>query len=66
MTARYPLTVALPGGRVRHDARLIRTGPAVITNCGKRGTPNGDGAGLPHCSACAARPNPISQQTNPD
>ncbi|MGW5817248.1 hypothetical protein [Streptomyces noursei] len=60
---RYPLQVALPGGRVRHDARLIGNGPAVNTLCRKRGTPTSDGAGLPHCHACADRPNPISQQS---
>lgn len=61
--ARYPLSVALPGGRVRHSARLVGDGPAVTTLCRKRGVPTGDGEGMPYCSACAARPNPISQQT---
>ena len=60
---RYPLLVALPGGRVQHAARLIGTGPAVNTLCRKRGTPTGDGAGMPYCRACADRPNPINQQT---
>lgn len=59
---RYPLVVALPGGRVRHAARLIGEGPSVNTLCRKRGTPTGDGASLPYCRACADRPNPISQQ----
>lgn len=60
--ARYPLVRALPGGRVRHYARLIGEGPAVSTLCRKRGEPDGDGAGLPFCRACDGRPNPISQQ----
>lgn len=60
---RYPLTVALPGGRVRHAARVIGDGPAVVTLCRKRGTPTGDGHDLPYCAACRARPNPISQQS---
>lgn len=61
--ARYPLNVSLPGGRVQHSARLIGNGPAVNTLCRKRGTPTGDGAHLPYCRACAARPNPIPQQS---
>lgn len=61
--ARYPLEVALPGGRVRHSARLVGDGPQVTTLCRKRGVPTGDGAGLPYCRACAALPNPIPQQT---
>ncbi|MEV5703047.1 hypothetical protein AB0L55_36900 [Streptomyces anthocyanicus] len=56
---RYPLRVALPGGRVRHSARLIGDGPAVTTLCRKRGTPVGDGSALAYCRACAARPNPM-------
>lgn len=60
---RYPLPVALPGGRVRHDARLIGEGPAVNTLCRKRGIPTGDGAGLPHCRACDSRPNRIDQRS---
>lgn len=63
MSLRYPLTVALPGGRVRHAARLAGDGPAVTTLCRKRGTPTGDGSGLPWCSACASRPNPQDQRT---
>lgn len=59
---RYPLTVALPGGRVKHSARLIGDGPAVTTLCRKRGTPAGNGDGLSYCRACANRPNPIAQQ----
>jgi len=59
---RYSLLVALPGGRVQHYARLIGDGPAVNTLCRKRGIPTGDGSSLPRCSACRARPNPISQQ----
>jgi hypothetical protein len=61
--ARYPLTVALAGGRVRHSARLVGNGPQVTTLCRKRGHPASDGAGLPYCAACAKLPNPISQQT---
>ncbi len=61
--AHYPLYVSLPGGRVRHFARLIKEGPAVSTSCRKRGEPNGDGAGLPFCRACGGRSNPISQQS---
>lgn len=60
---RYPLTAALPGGRVRHSARLLDDGPAVITLCGKRGVPTGDGAALRWCSACANRPNPQGQRS---
>lgn len=59
---RYPLLVALPGGRVQHAARLIGDGPAVTTLCSKRGIPTGDGTGLAYCRGCASRPNPISQQ----
>lgn len=61
---RYPLLVALSGGRVRHNARLIGDGPFVVTLCRKRGNPVGDGAGLPYCAACRSRPNPISQQSS--
>jgi hypothetical protein len=61
-TARYPLEIVLPGGRVCHSARIVGYGPTVVTLCRKRGTPEGDGHGLPYCRACAARPNPISQQ----
>lgn len=61
--ARYPLTVALPGGRVRHSARIIGTGYTVLTLCGKRGEPIDGGAELPYCTACANRPNPIRQQS---
>jgi hypothetical protein len=61
---RYPLLVALPGGRVQHDARQVGDGPAVFTLCRKRDIPTGDGSGLPRCSACRARPNPISQQSS--
>ncbi|MFC8704097.1 hypothetical protein ACFUIV_18175 [Streptomyces anulatus] len=61
---RYPLLVALPGGRVQHAARLIGGGPAVNTLCRKRGTPTGDGDGLPYCAGCRNRPNPISQQSH--
>lgn len=60
---RYPLLVALPGGRVQHSARLNGGGPAVTTLCRKRATPTGDGSGLPYCRGCADRPNPISQQS---
>lgn len=60
---RYPLTVALPGGRVGHSARLIGDGPAVTTACRKRGNPIGDAAGLPYCSACAKRPNPVDNRS---
>lgn len=63
-STRYPLSVALPGGRVRHDARLVRGGPRVTTSCRKTGEPSGDGAGLPYCAACARHPNPIRQQTS--
>lgn len=61
---RYPIVVSLPGGRTKHDARLVGTGPTVITLCRKRGTPNGDGDGLPYCAGCRNRPNPISQQSH--
>lgn len=61
---RYPLTVALHGGHVRHSARIIGTGYLVTTLCGKRGEPADDGAGLPYCTACANRPNPIRQQSS--
>jgi len=62
---RYPLVVALPGGRVRHAARLLDDGIHVITLCRKRGTPaNGDG--LPYCQKCRILPNPISQQGSLD
>lgn len=63
MAARYPLLVRLPGGRVQHSARLLGDGPAVTTLCRRRGTPTGDGNGLPYCAACRARPNPTPQQT---
>lgn len=43
---KYPLKVALPRGRVRHAAKLVGEGPRVLTLCGKRGVPTGDGAGL--------------------
>ena len=59
---RYPLHVALPGGRVQHSARQLGNGTAVITLCRKRGTPTGAGDGLPYCRACASKPNPIPQQ----
>lgn len=59
---RYPLTVAFPGGHVKHSARLIGDGPTVTTLCRKRGTPAGDGGDLSYCRACANRPNPIAQQ----
>lgn len=62
--ARYPLVVALPGGRVRHNARIVGGGPEVTTLCRKRGVPTGDGFWLPYCRACSARPNPISQQSS--
>jgi hypothetical protein len=58
----YPLLVALPGSRRRHDARWIGGGPAVVTLCRKRGTPTGDGQGLAHCATCARTPNPINQR----
>jgi hypothetical protein len=58
------MQVALPGGRVRHAARLLGDGPTVMTLCGKRDTPTGDGAGLAYCQACRRRPNPISQQSS--
>lgn len=61
--SRYPLLVALPGGRVQHSARLIGPGSAVTTLCRKRGVPSGDGQGLLYCRACADRPNPIRQQS---
>ncbi|RKN61888.1 hypothetical protein D7231_31960 [Streptomyces klenkii] len=62
--AQYPLLVQLSGGRVRHYARPTRAGSSrVTTPCRKGGAAVGDGAGLPFCAACAARPNPISQQT---
>jgi hypothetical protein len=60
---RYPLLVAFPWGRVRHQARLIGDGPAVTTLCRKRDTPTGDGAGLPYCAACLKRPNPQDNRT---
>jgi hypothetical protein len=60
---KYPLSVALPGGRVRHTAKLVQDGPAVVTLCGKRGTPTGDGAHLGWCAACARRPNPQDQRS---
>jgi hypothetical protein len=63
MAKRYPITVALSKGRVRHAARLIAGGPSVATLCGKGGTPVGDGADLPWCSACAKKPNPQDQRT---
>lgn len=59
---RYPLEVALPSGRVCHSARLVGAGPSVTTLCRKRGIPTGDGASMPYCAACAAKPNPQSQQ----
>lgn len=62
-TARYPLRVALPGGRVRHYARPVPNSNFVTTACGKRDLPIGNGARLALCAACAKRPNPISQQT---
>ncbi|KAB7850171.1 hypothetical protein [Streptomyces mobaraensis] len=61
---RYPLTVALPRGRVRHNARH-GAGGCVHTLCGKRDKPVGDGANLPWCSACSARPNPLDQRSLP-
>lgn len=59
---RYPLMVQLPGGRVRHAAREAPNGH-VSTLCGKAGRPIGDGSELSYCRACAARPNPIYQQS---
>lgn len=64
MAKRYPMVVALPGGRVRHAARLRGDGPTVTTLCGKPGIPVGDGEGLPYCSACAKKPNPQDQRTH--
>lgn len=61
---RYPLLVRLRGGRVQHAARLVGAGPTVTTLCRKRGTPTGDGSGLPYCAACGNKPNPISQQSH--
>ncbi|MGW1468529.1 hypothetical protein ACWCPT_29805 [Streptomyces sp. NPDC002308] len=61
--SRYPLLVALPGGRVQHAARTLGDGPSVVTLCRKRGTPTGDGDGLRYCAACNDKPNPISQQS---
>jgi hypothetical protein len=61
---RFPLLVALPGGRVQHSARLIGDGPTVTTPCRKRGLPTGDGDGLPYCRACENTSNPISQQSS--
>lgn len=63
MAKRYPITVALARGRVRHSARLISGGPNVATLCGKPGIPVGDGEGLPFCSACAKKPNPQDQRS---
>lgn len=63
MAKRYPITVALARGRVRHAARLIGSGPNVATLCGKGGVPVGDGAGLPWCAACAKKPNPQDQRS---
>lgn len=59
----YPLSVALPGGRVRHDAKLTNGGPYVVTLRRKRGVPISDGASMPYCSACAKRPNPWDQRS---
>ena len=53
----YPLTVALPGGRVNHSARVIGTGYTVITLCGESGEPTGNKSCLPYCTACAERQN---------
>lgn len=52
---RYPLTVALPGSPVRHNARTIGTGYLVTTRCGQPpAAPSGDGGDLPGCGDCAA------------
>ncbi|MBH1939145.1 hypothetical protein I5Q34_33635 [Streptomyces sp. AV19] len=59
---RYPITARLPRGRVRHNARPIDGSPLVQTLCGKRDTPVDDGASLPHCAACAAKPVPPTDQ----
>lgn len=59
---RYPLNVALSGGRVRHAARVVSGGPTVNTLCGKRDIPIGDGSELPFCRACGHRPNPIDHR----
>lgn len=58
----YPLLVALPGSTRRHYAKQAFI-VGVVTLCGRRGTPTGDGDGLPICAACAKKPNPIRQQT---
>lgn len=56
---RYPMTARLDRGRVRHTARWFTAAEdAVATACGKRGHRVDDGADLPLCAACAARPNP--------
>lgn len=60
-TPAYPLLLALPNGRIQHAAKQS-TGGYVHTLCGRAGIPTGDGAGLPFCARCRARPNPISQQ----
>lgn len=61
---KYPLTVVLPLGRVRHAARLVDDGPRVTTLCRKAGVPTGtDPATLPYCADCASRPNPIDQRS---
>lgn len=57
---RYPLTMALRDGRVRHSAKWSLEGKTIHTLCGKRGFAEA-GAGLPFCQACAKRPNPQDQ-----
>lgn len=59
---RYPLEVVLLGGRVHHSARFAGDGQAVITLCGQRGVPTGDGSASRYCRKCAHRPNPTNQR----
>jgi hypothetical protein len=62
---KYPLTVTLRGGRVKHNAKALPNGSQwVVTLCGKRGTPTGDGEGLGWCVACANKPNPQDQRSH--
>jgi len=62
---RYPLSVRLPRGRVRHLARMVSTG-TVATACGKRSRNALLGVSdRPICAACMAKPNPIDCRSYP-
>lgn len=56
---KYPIKVALPGGRVLHSAKASSDGVHVHTLCRKRGKPVAPKPNMSYCRACADRPNPI-------